>query len=95
MKVSKSYSWQTIVTKNKILWKFVYLYLLSDTIFSYLGLENGYNIPEVMSMPSLKKYFNADAAVISELSRDMKRTDDVTRVFEDASLCFYRRKDSY
>lgn len=45
-------------------------------------------------MPSLKKYFNADATEISDLSRDMKRTDDVTRVFEDASLCFYRRKDS-
>ena len=95
MKVFNSYNWQSIVIKRKILWKFLYLYLLSDAIFSYLGLENGYNIPEVMAMPSLKEYFNADAAVISDLSRDMKRTDDVTRVFEDASLCFYRRKNSY
>ena len=71
------------------------MYLSSDTIFSYLGFETGYNIPEVISMPSLKEYFNSDATVISDLSRDMKRTDDVTRVFEDASLCFYRRKDSY
>ena len=70
------------------------MYLSSDAIFSYLGFETGYNIPEVISMPSLKEYFNADATVISDLLRDMKRTDDVTRVFEDASLCFYRRKDS-
>ena len=83
------------MTENKILWEFVYMYLSKDNIFSYLGLENGYNIPEIMPMPSLKEYFNADATVISDLSRDMKRTDDVTRVFEDASLCFYRRKDSY
>ena len=64
--------------------------------FVYLGLENCYNIPEVIVMPLLKEYFIADATtIISDLSRDMKRTTDVTRVFEVASLCFCRLKDSF
>jgi len=72
-------------------------WLFFDSMSDRVGTENGYNIPSTTELPELKEYLSAPPLRISNLVKDPKKPSYITRLFEDAYLCFYRKsklKDS-
>lgn len=66
-------------------------WLFFDSMADRVGGENGHNIPEITVVDNLKMFLNGTAEQINEL--DKKIHEQVIRVFDDASLCFYYNKD--
>ena len=63
------------------------LLIQSSTFFE--GEENGHNVPEIVECPEIKEWFNKSPLNFTE--SDTKNTPEkVLRLFEDASLCFFK-----
>ena len=65
-------------------------WLFFDSMADRIGGENGHNIPEVTMLDNLKYYLNGNPLEICEL--DKKCNEQIMRVFDDSSLCFYYNK---
>jgi len=60
-----------------------------DSMADRIGEENGHNVPEIVECPEIKEWFNKSPLNFTE--SDTKNTPEkVLRLFEDASLCFYK-----
>ena len=60
-----------------------------SSIFCSPGEEAGHNVPEIVECPEVKDWLNKSPLTFAE--SDSKNTPEkVTRLFEDASLCFYK-----
>lgn len=62
-----------------------------NTFLHQKGGENGYNIPQVSQLDDLKRFLYGEALDIADL--DKKSDERIVRLYEDASLCFYRNKE--
>ena len=57
-----------------------------------LGGESGYNIPEVTECQDVKNWLHSRPLDITEMEKS-KAPESVLRLYEDASLCFYRNRE--
>ncbi|XP_057292245.1 ubiquitin carboxyl-terminal hydrolase CYLD-like [Hydractinia symbiolongicarpus] len=62
-----------------------------DSMADRCGGENGYNIPQVSQLDDLKRFLYGEPLDIADL--DKKSDERIVRLYEDASLCFYRNKE--
>ena len=65
-------------------------WLFFDSMADRVGGEDGHNIPEVSKVNEITELLNGDSSKIFTL--DKKKDEKVLRLFQDASLCFYRYK---
>ena len=61
--------------------------------FYFLGGENGFNIPEVVECPEVKEWLEGRPLLKLAESDSKNTSEPILRLFEDASLCFYRNKE--
>eukprot|EP00794_Sanderia_malayensis_P018788 gene18788-20679_t len=63
-----------------------------DSMADRKGDQDGQNVPEVVECPEVSEWFNEKPLKFTE--SDVKNTPEkILRLFEDASLCFYRSNE--